>query len=335
MKKHLIISFILLTFISACSDESSEQVGQSEKTNVVDQQVAPESTDVSSTVTGSKDAVNTAQKQSAVEDTVPADLSQTDADTDTNKALLKVCADPYMMPYSNQQEEGYENKIANLIAEKFGMEVKYTFFPQRIGFIRNTLRAEEGDGFKCDLVITVPDKFELAATTDPYYTTSYVLVYVKGRKLDDVTSPEMLSDVVNKEGRDIKIGLSDRGPGQMWVFYNELMSNMVPYQGQPGDPKVIPGQKLIEELIAGNIDATVIMGPTAGYFAKKYKDKAELVLLTLQDDPRSAELKFKYNFSMAVRYGEKEWKEKLNNFIKDNKAEIEDILLSYGVPLIK
>ena len=248
---------------------------------------------------------------------------------------LKVCADPYMMPFSNKNGEGYENKIAQLLASKLGMEVKYTFFPQRIGFIRNTLRAEEGDGYKCDLVITVPDKFELAATTDPYYTTSYVLVYVKGRKLDDLKSPEMLSDIVNKEGKDIKIGLSDRGPAQMWVFYNELMSNMVPYQGQPGDPKVIPGQKLIEELIAGNIDATIIMGQSAGYFAKKYKDQAELVLLPLKDDPRSAEMKFTYNFSMAVRFGEKEWKEKINTLIKENKDEIEKILIEYGIPIIK
>ena len=249
---------------------------------------------------------------------------------------LKVCADPYMLPFSNNKEEGYENKIANLMAEKFGMKVKYTFFPQRIGFIRNTLRAEEGDGYKCDVVMTVPDKFELAATTKPYYSTSYVLVYVKGRKLDSVTSPEMLSDLVNKQGHeDIKIGLSDRGPAQMWVFYNELMSNMVPYQGQPGDPKVIPGQELIDELIAGNIDATIIMGQSAGYFAKKYKDKADLVLLPLQDDPNRPEMKFKYNFSMAVRFGEKEWKEKLNNFIQENQADIDKILVDYGVPLLK
>ncbi len=249
--------------------------------------------------------------------------------------FLKVCADPYMMPFSNQQEEGYENKIANLLASKLGKEVKYTFFPQRIGFIRNTLRKEEGDGYACDVVITVPNNFELAATTEPYYSTSYVLVYAKGRKLDGVTSPEMISDLVNKEGKDIKIGLSDRGPAQLWVFYNELMSNMVPYQGQPGDPKVIPGQKLIEEVIAGNIDATIIMGPFAGYFAKKYKDQAELVLLPLEDDPKNPEMKFKYSFSMAVRFGEKEWKEKLNQLIKENQEEINNILVEYGVPLIK
>ncbi len=107
---------------------------------------------------------------------------------------LKVCADPYMLPFSNQKEEGYENKIAQLLAKKLGLKLKYEFFPQRIGFIRNTLRAESEDslGFKCDLVISAPSNFELAATTEPYFTSTYVLVYAKGRKLDSITEPSML-----------------------------------------------------------------------------------------------------------------------------------------------
>ena len=81
---------------------------------------------------------------------------------------FKVCADPYMLPMSNQNGEGYENKIAELFAEKLGLELKYEFFPQRIGFIRNTLRAESeiAKGYKCDIVMNVPSSFELAATTD-------------------------------------------------------------------------------------------------------------------------------------------------------------------------
>ena len=107
---------------------------------------------------------------------------------------FKVCADPYMLPMSNQDGEGYENKIAELLANRLGLKLKYEFFPQRIGFIRNTLRAESdsGLGYKCDIVINVPSGFELAATTDPYYTTSYALIYAKGRNLDSVTDPLML-----------------------------------------------------------------------------------------------------------------------------------------------
>ena len=144
-----------------------------------------------------------------------------------NPSVLKVCADPYMLPFSNKEEKGYENRIAELLAKKLGAKLQYTWFPQRLGFIRNTLKAEEGDSYKCDLVITEPENFDLAATTKPYYTTSYMLVYVKGRGLDEVTQPEMLAKVV-EGGKNIKFGLADQGPAQLWVFYQGLMDKMVP-----------------------------------------------------------------------------------------------------------
>ena len=266
-------------------------------------------------------------------------LPAVDADeTLPDPEYLKVCADPYMLPFSNKKEEGYENKIAQLLAKKLGLKLKYEFFPQRMGFIRNTLKAEseEGEGHKCDLVISVPSSFELAATTEPYYTSTYVLVYAKGRGLDSVTQPEMLAKLVNDKDMDIKIGVPNRGPAQLWVFYQELMSYMRPYQGQPGDPKVDPGHTMIKDIVDGKINAAVIWGPTAGYYAKKYRDKAELVLLPVKDDTRqNREMKFTYSFSMAVRYGEKAWKEKINQLIKENKTEIEKILTDYGVPLVK
>jgi len=176
---------------------------------------------------------------------------------------LKVCADPYMLPMSNKKEEGFENKIAELIAEKLGLKLKYEFFPQRMGFIRNTLRAdsEEQEGYKCDLVINVPSNFELAATTEPYYTTTYVLVYAKGRQLDDVTEAEMLTKVVHDNNLDFTMGVVNRGPGQLWVYYQELMGYMTPYQGQPGDIKVDPGHELIQDIVSGKIDAAIVWGP--------------------------------------------------------------------------
>lgn len=251
---------------------------------------------------------------------------------------LKVCADPYMLPMSNKKQEGYENKIAELFAEKLGLKVKYEFFPQRMGFIRNTLRAEseESEGYKCDLVINVPSNFELAATTEPYYTTTYVLVFAKGRKLDDLTEAENLAKIVEDKKLDFKIGVANRGPGQLWVFFQNLMGYMEPYQGQPGDIKVDPGHTLIKDIIDDKIDAAIVWGPTAGYYAKKYKDKAELVLLPVKDDvKKNREMKFSYSNSMAVRYGEKEWKDTINRLIKENKTEIEKILTDYGVPLVK
>jgi quinoprotein dehydrogenase-associated probable ABC transporter substrate-binding protein len=244
-----------------------------------------------------------------------------------------------MLPYSNQEEQGYENKIAELFAKKMGVELEYTWFPQRIGFIRNTLTDDEdGDGkFKCDLVISVPDKFELAATTEPYYTTTYMLVFVKGRGLDEVTNSDMFADFVKEKKPDLKFGLADTGAGQNWVFYNDLLGNMVPYQGQPGDPKWHPGQKMIDELVAGKIDATIAWGPTAGYYAEKYKDQVELVMLPLNEDKegKNPNLRFKFSIAMGVRYADKEWKAKVNQLIEENKKEIDQILADYGIPLVK
>ena len=248
---------------------------------------------------------------------------------------FKVCADPYMLPMSNQNGEGYENKIAELFAKKLDLELEYEFFPQRIGFIRNTLRAESNNNnYKCDIVMNVPSSFELAATTEPYYTTSYALIYAKGRNLDSVTDPSMLLDAVKTSKEKVKIGLSDVGAAQLWVFYNGLMSYITPYQGQPGNPEANPAKILIDDIVAGKIDATVVMGQSAGYWARQYKDKAELVVLPLKDDPEK-KIRLTYSFSMAVRFGEKAWKETINKLIKENQTEIERILMDYNIPLVK
>ena len=255
--------------------------------------------------------------------------------------VLRVCADPYMLPFSNMEGAGYENKIAELFAEKMGVELEYTWFPQRMGFIRNTLKSTEGSKddseYRCDLVMTVPSKFELAATTEPYYTANYMLVYIKGRGLDDITDPEMLNEeYIETNKPDFKFGLSDKGPAQLWVFYQGLMGNMVPYQGQPGNPKIHPGKILMDDLVEGKFDATIVWGATAGYYAKQYKDKTEFVLLPLKSiDKRNAEARYQYSMSMAVRYGEKQWKNKINQLIEENKDEIHRILIDFGVPLIK
>lgn len=257
-----------------------------------------------------------------------------DEDAGPARTALKVCADPYMLPFSNKDEKGYENRIAELFGKKLGLPVKYEWFPQRMGFIRNTLRAQGTDGgYKCDIVMNVPENFELAATTEPYYTSTYALVYARGRNLDSVTSPDMLVDAVAKNP-DIKIGLPDRGPAQLWVFRHDLMGNMIPYQGQPGDPRVNPGELMMEDIAAGKIDAAIIWGPTAGYYAKQLHDQADLVLLPMHDDPKHPDAKFEFSFAMAVRYGDDAWRAQVQKLINDNQSEINNILKEYGVPLL-
>lgn len=250
--------------------------------------------------------------------------------------VLKVCADPYMLPFSNLKEQGFENRIAELFAEKLGVELQYEFFPQRIGFIRNTLRAESesGTGYKCDLVMSAPVNFERAAATNPYYTSSYALVLAKGRGMDDVTSPEMLVDKVTSGDLKIKFGVTDRGQDQFWVFRHGLMGSIVPYQGQPGDPEEYPGKTLTEDLIAGKIDAAIIWGPIIGYFSRTMEGGEDLIILPLSDDPVIPYLKFSFTVAMAVRHGEQEWRDKVNQLIAENQAEMNAIMEDYGVPLL-
>jgi len=260
----------------------------------------------------------------------PALYAQGSADKD----VLKVCADPYMLPFSNREEQGYENKIAELFASKLDARVKYKFFPQRYGFIRNTLRSQKSDGsYECDLVITVPENFELAATTKPYYTSTYLLAYRKDLGIGSVSSPAEFADAV-KGKDDFKMGLADRGPAQLWVFRNNLMGNIVPYQGMPGDPKHNPGELLMKDLAAGKIDAAIVWGPTAGYYAKQLRDQADIGLIRMHDSPTDPNMRFEYSIAMAVRYGEKTWKDKVEQLIRDNKDEIGAILKDYGVPLL-
>jgi len=288
-------------------------------------------------LTGTKNVVGRAFAAFALSAVLAFPAGAQNADDEVGAdGKLKVCADPYMLPFSNQEEKGFENRIAELFAKKLGWELTYEWFPQRIGFVRHTLRARGDDGrYKCDLIISVPEHFELTATTDPYYTSTYVLVIARGRGFDDVTSPEMLGKVVAEEGRPLRIGLSDQAPpAQLWVFRNGLMGNMVPYMGQPGDPKVNPGEVAMRDIKAGKIDASVVWGPTAGYYARELGGDKEFILVNLRDDPQHPDMRFEFSIAMGVRHGDERWLRRVNQLIHENQAEIESILKEYGVPLL-
>ncbi|NKB36779.1 MAG: quinoprotein dehydrogenase-associated putative ABC transporter substrate-binding protein [Gammaproteobacteria bacterium] len=245
---------------------------------------------------------------------------------------LKVCADPYNLPYSNKDGEGFENKIAELFAADLGVPLKYEWFPQRMGFIRNTLKAEGTDGgFKCDLVIGVPDRFELAATTKAYYASTYAFVYAKGRGLDEMKEPKDISKISDEAKQKIRIGAFDRGPGQLWLFKNGLFARMKPYMSQSGDVRVNP-INILDDIVADKIDATVIWGPIAGFYAKN--SEADLEVIPLPSGKDNPEMKFDYNMSMAVRYGENKWKGAVNELINRNKDKIKAILDDYGIPVV-
>ncbi len=248
------------------------------------------------------------------------------------RTALKVCADPNALPASNEKQEGFENKIAKVFADSLGLPLEFYWFPQRFKFIRNTLRKENPDGsYKCDLVMSVPEQFDMAATTKPYYRSTWAMVYVKGRGLDDIKTPEDLINLPEERKKDLRIGLYDRGPGTDWAFKHGLFDNMVPYQHMTADLADYPGRIIDQDLVQGKIDVTFEWGPIAGYMSKKIKD-AEIVVIPMKSEPG---IQFDFTFSMAVRYGEKEWKQQVNDLIDKHREDISRIFAEYAVPLLE
>ena len=253
------------------------------------------------------------------------------ADSVTVRTALRVCADPSNLPMSNKQGLGYENKIAELFARKLSLPLEYEWFPQRIGFIRNTLRNNDTpDGsYKCDLVMGTIENFDIAATTRPYMHSSWAMVYVKGRGLDFIESQDDLKEVAAEQKEKLRIGIWDRGPTTDWIFQVDLMEYGTPYQTMAGDARETPGKIIERDLVQDKINLTFIWGPIAGYYAKEIQDH-EIRVIPMNNEPG---LRFNYQISMAVRFGEDEWKAQINRLIAENQAEIDQILAEYGVPM--
>lgn len=244
--------------------------------------------------------------------------------------VLRVCEDPNNLPFSNRAGEGFENKIAELLARELGWKLEYTWFPQRMGFIRNTLRGRDPDSnrFKCDLVMGVPTGFELAATTKPYYRSTYAVVYAKGKGLDGVTVPEDLLKLDPARLKSLKLGVVGQTPPADWLLKHRLFDQVVSYQRQSGDPERYPGEMVEKDLVAGTIDVAFVWGPIAGYFAKRAKSPA-LVVVPFKPDP---DIRFDFPIAMGVRFGEREWKDRVERLLEANRPRIQAILAAYGVP---
>jgi len=245
---------------------------------------------------------------------------------------FRVCADPNNLPFSDNKREGFENKIAELFAKELGLPVEYTWYPQRFGFLRNTLRARlEGGGFKCDIIIGVPSNYGQTATTMPYYRSAWMMMYVKGKGLDSVKSPQDLLKLPNLHS--LKIGLFGGSPPADWVLKYNLMEQMVPYRLQTGAIEDYTGKAIVEDLLPGKIDVLFIWGPIAGYFAKQHP---EIALVSMQsENDKDKEVVFDFAMSMGMRQPDKEWKEQINKLIEQNQDKINAILTEYGVPIVQ
>jgi mxaJ protein len=254
------------------------------------------------------------------------------ANADENDKVLRVCQDPNNLPFSNRNRMGFENKIAEFFGQELGWKVEYTWYPQRMGFIRNTLRGKlpNSENYKCDLVTSVATGFDMGATTRPYYHSTYAMVYVKGKGLDNVKSLEDLAALDPAKRKSLRLGIFARSPVADWLLQNGMIDQIVSYQTQTGDPNQYPGQIIEQDLPSGKIDIAFVWGPIAGYFAKNSKT-VPITVVPLK--PRS-DMKFDFSIAMATRYGEKPFHDRIDQLIEKNQQKIKAILLEYGVPLV-
>jgi hypothetical protein len=219
--------------------------------------------------------------------------------------VFRVCADPNNLPFSNQAQGGFENRLADLLAADLGMPVEYTWFPQRMGFIRNTLKAREPtrDGYKCDVIMGVPHHYDRAITTAPYYRSTYALVYVKGRGLDDVKKVDDLLGFDDARKQGLRIGVFERAPAAQLLAQYDYFDQMVSYLTMSGDP--------------------------AAY--AKHAEDVEMIVIPLQSRPG---IRFDFAISAGVRHGDGERREKIQGALDRNAGAIKVLLEEYNVPLL-
>ncbi|MGQ4808714.1 hypothetical protein NKDENANG_02102 [Candidatus Entotheonellaceae bacterium PAL068K] len=239
---------------------------------------------------------------------------------------LRVCADPENLPFSNQRLEGFENKIAELMAKEFGASLTYVWWGQRRGFIRNTMKATLPEA-RCDVVLGVPKEYDLVLTTKPYYRSTYVFVYAK----DKGFQLQSLDDTIL---RQLKIGVHLLGedytnpPPVHALAARGVVDNVVGYDTFYSVDN--PSSRIIDAVASGEIDVSIVWGPIAGYFAKQQSVPLDLVPIP----SRPGGLPFAFDISMGVRRQDKELRVQLEDLLDRKQAEIQKILADYGIPLI-
>ena len=236
-----------------------------------------------------------------------------------DRSALRVCADPANLPFSNKKREGFENKLAELLGEKLGVPVLYTWFPQAMGFVRNTLRAR-----KCDIIMGFSQGHELVQNTNHYYRSTYVMIVPAASPLKDVAH---IGDARLKGKR---IGVVAGTPPATLLALNDLLETARPFQLMVDRRFESPAEKMVEQIVSGALDAGLLWGPICGYYAKQSETPLAVIPLTKEKKgPRMA-----YRITFGVRLNEKEWKRQPNRLIAKHQDEIHGLLLGYGVPLL-
>jgi quinoprotein dehydrogenase-associated probable ABC transporter substrate-binding protein len=252
-------------------------------------------------------------------------------DQPAERQALRVCQDPNNMPFSNLKSEGIENRLAALFGKALGLPVTYFSFPQRLAFIRNTLRYKlPGEDYRCDIVMGVPVGYDQVSVTKPLYRSTYALVFPKGQGMDQVATTADFLALDPARLSKLRIGVYDRSPASEWLSRHNLTDQGVPYQTMNADPAQYPGEIIEKDLAGGKIDVAIVWGPIAGYFAQRVKTPA-LQVVPMKSEPG---VKFDYQMAIGVRYGEREWKQQIEALIESQRAGIEAILREFGVPLV-
>jgi mxaJ protein len=247
----------------------------------------------------------------------------------TPRALpdLRVCADPNNLPFSNEQGEGFENRIAELMARDLGTTLRYVWLPQRRGFVRNSLNAGT-----CDLIVGVPAGFEPVRTTRPYYRSTYVFV----QRADRGPPVASLADTML---RHLRIGIHVIGtdyanpPPAQALAARGIMDNVAGYSiyGDYSQPN--PPARLVEAVAKGDVDIAIVWGPLAGYFAERQAAPLTLVAVPPASDPTGQPWSFP--IAMGVRRQDSGLAAELDRLLDEERPAIRSILEQYHVPLVQ
>lgn len=241
------------------------------------------------------------------------------------QTAVRVCADGFNLPYSNKELEGFDNKIAEIIGEELGLPVEYYWFPQRIGFSRNTIKKvdPETGKFLCDLAMSVPDERSFVVPTKSYFRSIETMVYRTGEGYE----LKEISDIakLKAEGKELKVGLFDRDVATKVLLENGLSDQIKYYMFMPGDARVNAG-RIVKAVAEGEVDVAFVWGPIGGYYAS-----VQEVPITVQPLNELGE-DYVFSFSLGVRPQDKNWLELLNKILEKRKNDVAAILADYNFP---
>jgi mxaJ protein len=240
------------------------------------------------------------------------------------RPVLRVCSDPNNLPFSDERGRGFENKIAVLVARDLGEDLRYTWWAQRRGFVRNTLAAG-----KCDVLIGAPVRYERVLATAPYYRSSYVFVSRRDRVLRLRSFDDPLL-------RRLRIGVQMIGddyansPPAHALARRGIVGNVAGYMVYGDYARPNPPARIVEAVAAGDVDVAVVWGPLAGYFAQRSPVPLDVVPVAPALDPPALPLTF--DIAMGVRRGDTVLRARLDDVLRRRRREIDAILGAYGVP---